>query len=161
MKFLAFLSFKNAKSTIDKFKIKCYSTDRTDNTDNTDERRGKMPKGLFGKRDVYIEVAEKYENYIRLGVLRDGDKLPSVRTAAAELGVNPNTVQKAYVLLEEKGLICSLPKKGAFVTYSGDASGNIFDTRRANAVKTVHELKEQGITLDELNEIIREVFSND
>ncbi len=120
-----------------------------------------MPKGLFGKRDVYIEVAEKYENYIRLGVLRDGDKLPSVRTAAAELGVNPNTVQKAYVLLEEKGLICSLPKKGAFVTYLGDASGNISDTRRANAVKTVHELKEQGITLEELNEIIREVFSND
>ena len=38
MKFLAFLSFKNAKSTIDKFKIKCYSTDRTDDTDNTDKK---------------------------------------------------------------------------------------------------------------------------
>ena len=75
-----------------------------------------MPKGLFGKRDVYIEVAEKYENYIRLSVLRDGNKLPSVRTAAAELGINSNTVQKAYVLLEEKCLICSLPQKGAFVT---------------------------------------------
>ncbi|MBR6784114.1 MAG: GntR family transcriptional regulator [Clostridia bacterium] len=52
-----------------------------------------MPKGLTGKRDVYIEVAERYEKYIRIGVLRDGDKLPSVRVAANELGVNPNTVQ--------------------------------------------------------------------
>ena len=55
-----------------------------------------MPLGFTGKRDVYLEVAERYEKYIKLGVLRDGDKLPSVRTAAGELGVNPNTVQKAY-----------------------------------------------------------------
>ena len=120
-----------------------------------------MPKGLFGKRDVYIEVAEKYENYIRLGVLREGDKLPSVRTAANELGVNPNTVQKAYSLLEEKGLVCSLPKKGAFVTYSCDKSGNDTDMRRVNALKAINELKEQGVTIDELNEIIKEVYGND
>ena len=77
-----------------------------------------MQNIFSGKSDVFVEVAERYENFIRLGILKDGDKLPSVRTAAGELGVNPNTVQKAYTLLEEKGLIRALPKKGAFVTYS-------------------------------------------
>lgn len=120
-----------------------------------------MANVFSGKRDVYLEIAEKYEKYIRLGVLRDGDKLPSVRNVAGELGVNPNTVQRAYVLLEEKGLICSLPKKGAFVTYTGGSSDGIAQARRENALKALTELKEQGITLDELNEMIKEVFSND
>lgn len=120
-----------------------------------------MANVFSGKRDVYLEIAEKYENYIRLGVLRDGDKLPSVRTAAGELGVNPNTVQRAYTLLEEKGLICSLPKKGAFVTFSGDKGEKALDMRKQTAIRALTELKEQGITLDELNEMIKEVFSND
>ena len=116
---------------------------------------------LDKNRPVCPQICELLCVDIVGGAYDEERRLPSVRELAADLGVNPNTVQKAYVLLEEKGLICSLPKKGAFVTYSGDALGNISDTRRANAVKTVHELKEQGITLDELNEIIREVFTND
>lgn len=121
----------------------------------------RMPKGLSGKRDVYLEIAEKYEKYIRLGVLRDGDKLPSVRTAAGELGVNPNTVQKAYTLLEEQGLVCSLPKKGAFVTYAGDMQGGASDTRRSAALKALSDLKEQGIAREELIGLIEEVYEDD
>lgn len=149
--------------TIDKRVFVCNNTVGTDNTDNTDFEKGgtQMANVFSGKRDVYLEIAEKYEKYIRLGVLRDGDKLPSVRNVACELGVNPNTVQRAYVLLEEKGLICSLPKKGAFVTYTGGSSNGIAEARRGNALKALTELKEQGITLDELNEMIKEVFSND
>lgn len=120
-----------------------------------------MPKGLTGKRDVYLEVAERYETYIRLGVLRDGDKLPSVRTAAGELGVNPNTVQKAYTHLEQQGLICSLPKKGAFVTYSENGTENGSNARRTGVLKALSEFKEQGITFEEITELVREVYKND
>lgn len=117
-----------------------------------------MPKGLTGKRDVYIEVAERYEKYIRIGVLRDGDKLPSVRVAANELGVNPNTVQKAYTLLEEQGLICSLPKKGAFVTYAGEATQE--NDRRAEIYKALSELKERGIEYGVIADILKEVYDD-
>lgn len=117
-----------------------------------------MPKVFSGKRDVYIEVAERYEKYIKIGVLRDGDKLPSVRVAANELGVNPNTVQKAYTLLEEKGLICSLPKKGAFVTFVQNGERN--DGRRAEITKLLTELKEKGITRDEIAELLTEVYDD-
>ena len=117
-----------------------------------------MPKGLTGKRDVYIEVAERYEKYIRLGVLCDGEKLPSVRVAANELGVNPNTVQKAYTLLEEQGLICSLPKKGAFVTFSGESSNT--DIHRAEIFKALNNFKENGIKYGVIAEILKEVYDD-
>ncbi|MBO5870258.1 MAG: GntR family transcriptional regulator [Clostridia bacterium] len=116
-----------------------------------------MPVGFTGKRDVYLEVAERYEKYIKLGVLRDGDKLPSVRTAAGELGVNPNTVQKAYSHLESKGLICTLPKKGVFVTSNQDENGK----KRIDILKTLNEYKEQGVSYSELKEYLEEVYSND
>ena len=74
-----------------------------------------------GKQDVYLEIAGKLESYILQGLYATGDKLPSVRALASELGVNPNTVAKAYSVLEDKGLIHALPKKGAYVTYSSDS----------------------------------------
>lgn len=117
-----------------------------------------MPNILSGKRDIYLEIAEKYERYIRLGVLKDGDKLPSVRTAAGELKVNPNTVQRAYAHLETLGLICSLPKKGVFVTYNDEIADDITDERRYKALKAVNELCDSGITKDELISVIEEVY---
>lgn len=116
-----------------------------------------MPKIFSGKRDVYIEIAERYEKYIKLGVLRDGDKLPSVRTAAGELGVNPNTVQKAYTYLESKGLLCTLPKKGVFVTSQAEP----VDETRIEILRVLNEYKEQGVTYSEMTELIKEVYSND
>lgn len=55
------------------------------------------------------------------GALQPGEQLPSVRTMAQELGVNPNTVQKAYRTLEQMGAIYSLPGKGSFVGEGGEA----------------------------------------
>lgn len=60
-----------------------------------------------------------YNNIVRLisaGVLKPNDKLPPVRTLATELSVNPNTVSKAYKLLESDGYICSAVGKGSFVS---------------------------------------------
>ena len=74
-----------------------------------------MKRIFSGKQDVYIEIAERYKEYIDKGILSGGEKLPSVREAACTLGVNPNTVAKAYARLEEEGYIVTLPKKGAYV----------------------------------------------
>ena len=79
-----------------------------------------MKFNFSGNQDIYLEIAERYKEYIRKGVLQDGDKLPSVRVAAGELSVNPNTVAKAYAKLEQDGYITSLPKKGIYVTYEGN-----------------------------------------
>ena len=109
-----------------------------------------MPWKFSGKRDVYIEIADKYQEYIRVGVYRKGDHLPSVRVAACEMGVNPNTVARAYALLEERGSVYSIPKKGVFVKGAGAASPDCRDILR--------ELKSRGITYEELITQAKEVF---
>ncbi len=110
---------------------------------------------LTGKQDVYIEVARRYREYIELGVYREGEKLPSVREAAAELGVNPNTVARAYAALEEEGFIYTLPKKGAYVSSAERA-------READDCKNILlSLKEKGIDKETLLHLIQEVYEND
>ena len=118
-----------------------------------------MVKSFLSKRDVYIEIAERYEKYIVLGVIKSGEKLPSVRTAATELRVNPNTVQRAYSLLEERGLIRSIPKKGAFVIF-GTESGENGESFEALSTELLY-LKEQGISKEKIISVIEEVYKND
>lgn len=117
-----------------------------------------MRNVFSGKSDVYIEVAERYERLIKLGVLANGDKLPSTRATASELGVNPNTVQKAYTLLEQKGLIRALPKKGAFVTYTPEEGAVEVAKENSAIVRALTELKEQGYSKDEIAVTLEEVF---
>lgn len=116
-----------------------------------------MAKYFSGKRDVYQEIADRYGEFIRLGVLREGDKLPSVRVAAGDLGVNPNTVQRAYTLLEEQGLICMLPKKGAYVT-GPSQKGNAVDS---DVWQIISRLKESGVQKDAILQAVKEVFADD
>ena len=117
-----------------------------------------MAKPFSQKRDVYIEIAKRYENFIRLKIIKTGEKLPSVRVAAGELGVNPNTVQRAYNLLEENGFIRSFPKKGTFVTYDNE---NVEIIPNRTIAKAIAELKESGVTKTELISIIEEVYTDD
>ena len=115
-----------------------------------------------GKQEVYLEIAERYERYILEGIYQNGDKLPSVRHAAGEMGVNPNTVAKAYTLLEEKGYIRALPKKGAFVIYNGRSEASESDAAKDfECREAIIALKTQGITLDEIIRLAKEVFEND
>ena len=115
-----------------------------------------MQLNFSGKQDVYIEIAERYKEYIKLGVIKNGEKLPSVRDAAGELGVNPNTVARAYGLLEEQGFIKALPKKGAFVIY-----GEGEEKREPDKREIIYALKDMGVSKRSLLEWIEEVYKDD
>ena len=106
-----------------------------------------------GKQDVYLEIAERYKEYIKLGVIKNGEKLPSVRAAAGDMGVNPNTVARAYSILEAEGYICALPKKGAFVTWKKEDSGDVPDKKNV-----ICALRDMGIPREVLVEWIEEVY---
>ena len=56
---------------------------------------------------IYLQIIRHVKRGIAAGTVRAGDELPSRRVLSAQLGVNPNTVQKAYRLLEEEGIISS------------------------------------------------------
>ena len=57
------------------------------------------------RRPLYEQVEEKFRNLILKGVLEPGSRMPSVRQLAMELSINPNTIQRAYMQLEQEGLI--------------------------------------------------------
>lgn len=116
-----------------------------------------MHTDFSGKREIYLEVAEKYESYIRLGILSPGEKLPSVRAAAQEMGINPNTMARAYSYLEERGLIYTLPKKGVYVSRLSDEEAKE-NTLTNDARDILSSLKERGLSREALDTLISEVY---
>jgi len=66
----------------------------------------------------YMQIVQQVRHALRLGLLREGDQLPTVREVVARLAINPNTVLKAYRELEHAGLVNARPGVGTFVTGS-------------------------------------------
>ena len=66
-------------------------------------------------RPIYEQVKDSLRRLMVTGVLAPGDKLPSVRSMASQLSINPNTIQRAYRQLEMEGWIATVPGKGCFV----------------------------------------------
>lgn len=115
-----------------------------------------MKFSFSGNQDIYLEIAQRYKEYIRQGIIRNGEKLPSVRQAAGELSVNPNTVAKAYAKLEQDGYIRSLPKKGVYVTWEGECN-----VPRENAdLAQIRSMRERGIDKQTMLNWIEEVYGN-
>ena len=70
------------------------------------------------RRPLYEQVEEKFRNLILKGVLEPGSRMPSVRQLAMELSINPNTIQRAYMQLEQEGLIYPVKGTGNFIADS-------------------------------------------
>lgn len=66
-------------------------------------------------RPIYEQIKEKTKEYIINGAMEEHERLPSVREVAAQLAINPNTIQRAYKELEAEGYIYSQKAKGYFV----------------------------------------------
>ena len=65
-------------------------------------------------RPIYEQVRDGLRRLMVTGAIREGEKLPSVRTLASSLAINPNTIQRAYEALEAEGYLYSVPGKGSF-----------------------------------------------
>ena len=78
-------------------------------------------------RPIYTQIADGFRAQITAGVLRPDERLPSVRELAVELSINPNTIQRAYRLLEAEGWIATVPGKGCFVC---GVPGEVKDTQQ-------------------------------
>lgn len=72
-----------------------------------DQRSGLSP---------YLQLVRQVRQALRLGLLREGDQLPTVKDVVGQLAINPNTVLKAYRELEHDGLVAARPGVGTFVT---------------------------------------------
>ena len=68
------------------------------------------------RRPIYEQIVEKFQHLIMKGILDPGSQLPSVRSLAIDLSINPNTIQRAYGELERLGYIYSVKGKGNFAS---------------------------------------------
>ncbi len=93
-----------------------------------------------------------------VGVLKSGDKLPSVRSLAQKLGINPNTVQKAYAALEENGVIYSIAGKGSFLSQSDSAQQALVSNVLDSFKDIVKKAKSVGIGEKELISALDEIY---
>lgn len=72
------------------------------------------------RKPIYAQVVERFQRLILTGAMEPDTQMPSVRALATELAINPNTIQKAYTILEQKGFIYPVKGRGNFVSGNQD-----------------------------------------
>ncbi len=75
---------------------------------------------MRSRKQLYEQIIDSIKELILSGELKPDEKLPSVRSLARELGINPNTIQKAYSELERLGIIMTMPGRGSIVLADRD-----------------------------------------
>jgi GntR family transcriptional regulator len=104
---------------------------------------------------IYLQILLYIKRGIIAGLICDGDELPSRRVLSALLGVNPNTVQKAYKLLEDEGLIASRTGAKSYVVVTEEKLAEIREELLvADAKEAVVKLKLMGVSKDEAHDLI-------
>ena len=103
------------------------------------------------RRPIYEQIVERFQILILKGVLEQDEQMPSVRKLAVELSINPNTIQKAYSILEQQGYIYPVKGRGNFVS----GKGSLILEKRNKFWDEYREMIKKGKELG----IIREEFS--
>ena len=111
---------------------------------------------------IYEQLYQNITRMAALGALAKNEQIPSVRALAQELGVNPNTVQKAYRQLEEEGLIQSRPGAGSHITASREQIDQIrSELFRTEVQETVAAMKGMGLKKEEAVELLRRLYDKE
>ena len=101
-------------------------------------------------RPIYEQVKDGLRRLVVTGALQAGDRLPSVRSLASSLAINPNTIQRAYEALEREGYLYTVAGKGSFASPQADVDAG----RRARLLEqfdqSAAELLFLGMTVAEL-----------
>lgn len=104
---------------------------------------------------IYEQIVLEIERYVALGILKPEEQIPPIREMATELGINPNTVKKAYSILETKGVIVTISTKGTYIAYDTKKIVDEKINSKISELKNIiGELEKLGISKDE---IIKEI----
>lgn len=107
----------------------------------------------------YLQVVQQVRHALRLGLLKEGDQLPTVKEVVARLTINPNTVLKAYRELERDGLVRPRPGQGTFVTRSlTDGSLSAHQPLRRELERWVAKARLAGLDEESIQALIASTF---
>lgn len=104
---------------------------------------------------IYLQILQYIKRGIIAGTIADGDELPSRRVLSALLGVNPNTVQKAYRMLEEEGLISSHSGAKSYMVLTDETVEKVRrELLEGDAVNIVAAMKQMGLSKAEALQLL-------
>ena len=114
---------------------------------------------VMSRVPVYEQIIKQVEEQVLTGILKEGDKLPSVRSLSVKLSINPNTIQKAYTELDRREMIITVPGKGSFISQkAGEVVGASSREKIPELAKIIRDLALAGVTKDEIIRNVNEVF---
>ncbi|MBQ3126687.1 MAG: GntR family transcriptional regulator [Clostridia bacterium] len=114
------------------------------------------------RRPIYEQLISGIRALILRGDLAPDEQMPSVRSLAAELGINPNTIQKAYTELERQGVIYSAPGRGSFVCPDPEVMRRAELDTRLSALRTLLcEACRFGLNRADAEKILDEIWRNE
>jgi GntR family transcriptional regulator len=107
----------------------------------------------------YLQLIHQVRQALRLGLLREGDRLPTVKDVVARLAINPNTVLKAYRELEYEGLVAARPGIGTFVTGTlGDGSLAAHGPLRRDLQRWLAKARHAGLDDESIEALFASTF---
>lgn len=106
---------------------------------------------VMGRTPIYEQICRAICSNIARGIFKENDKIPASRTLAQQLGLNPNTVAKAYSILERDGIIYTLAGRGSFIA---NQKGKAVSTLTHDFEEKTLEALNAGVTAEELIEIV-------
>lgn len=112
-------------------------------------------------RPIYEQIRDELRKLIVSGAIAADEKLPSVRALAAQLAINPNTIQRAYNQLESEGYVYSIPGKGSFAAVMDDAVAARKKELLVQVGELLRELRSLGATAEELVAFTQAVTSKE
>lgn len=113
------------------------------------------------RRPLYEQVTEKFRTLIYQGVLPADSRIPSVRQLAMELSINPNTIQRAYMMLEQEGLIYPVKGKGNFVADTRKIQEESKENFRQEFLELVRKGNHTGFEEEELIALVQRGYKEE
>jgi len=114
---------------------------------------------ISGAGPIYMQIILFVKRGIAAGNVQDGDEMPSRRVLSALLGVNPNTIQKAYRILEEEGLICSHAGAKSYAAFEESQTARIRRQLLEADVQTMVEaMKQMDVTKEEALALVEKLW---
>ena len=113
------------------------------------------------RRPIYEQIVEKFRLLILSGAMEPDSRMPSVRQLAMELSINPNTIQRAYMELEQEGLIYPVKGKGNFVAETQQIQEKSKEDFRKEFLELVRRGINTGMTEEELMTLVQKGYEEE
>lgn len=116
---------------------------------------------LKSRVPIYEQLKSKTMELIMAGVLEPNSKMPSVRSLAQDLGVNPNTIQKAYQDMEKEGIIYSVTGRGSFVAKKQGTNDRAIQNAQEKLQKSAFDARLYGLTFEQAIETVKKAYEKE